>query len=439
MHIASHHFHRLAALHAACLLCAVSSLAFAASDTDAETLNTALRIEAEMTNAVDKATSAFAFVGYGSGIVISPDGYILSNHHVAGERSQWTVRVFGTRKYYVCDLAGTDPVGDLCLLKARTSEKLPYVEFGEIAALKVGQQCFTIGDPFKLADPLDGPPAVSLGTISALHRFQQYYSDAIQTDAAINPGNSGGPLVTLDGKLIGITGQIMVRFGARSNTGIGYSIPVDQIKRFVEPLKAARGGIVYHGRLPNGMAFAQSKLYDERQGIGSEIFADTQKAVVNSVEPGSEAENFHFQAGDTVLSVDNIPVLNQWRLKGIVQSYLEGTQVSIKVLRNDRPVQLQFRLPRMLPFVAAQIPELGLDVDPAVAGNGLHVSRVVASGLAERAGVQPDDVIVMVDGKPPVYRWQFDVLKKPVGSQVSIEIRRSTGTGIVPRTLTMVR
>src|SRR5262249_6779164 len=103
--------------HAAFLLCAASGLAFAATEPDAETLNTALRIEAEMTSAVDKATSAFAFVGYGSGIVISPDGYILSNHHVAGERNQWTVRVYGMRKYYVCELVGTDPVGDLCLLK----------------------------------------------------------------------------------------------------------------------------------------------------------------------------------------------------------------------------------------------------------------------------------------------------------------------------------
>src|ERR1043165_4472415 len=124
-------------------LCIVSLIAlfanplFAATEQETEILNRARAIEAEMTKAVDKASAAFAFVGGGSGIVISPDGYILTNHHVAGERSQWTVRVYGTGKYYVCDIVGTDPVGDLCMLKARGAEHLPFIELRDIGALKV--------------------------------------------------------------------------------------------------------------------------------------------------------------------------------------------------------------------------------------------------------------------------------------------------------------
>ncbi len=405
----------------------LSVSAFAAAESDTEALSMALRVEAELTSVIEKTSNAFAFVGGGSAIVISPDGYILSNHHVAGDRKQWTVRVYGTGKFFVCDLVGTDPVGDLCLLKARGAENLPFVKFGDIAALKVGQQCLTIGDPFKLADPWDGPPSVSLGTISALHRFQQNYCDAIQTDAAINPGNSGGPLVTLDGELIGITGQIMSRFLAKANTGIGYSIPIDQIARFIPALKSAGGTAVYHGTMPEGVLFTQSSI------------DDVQAAVVESVEPASEAEVLDFRKGDKVLRVNDKPVLNFWRLKGIVQSYPEGTQVSFFVARAGKEVEIKFKLPRMpLPPAPAYIEALGIQVVPTRAGDGLLVKIVMPGSVAEKTGLAKDDVILKIGGRQPVSNWQQALLAKRAGDQVPVEIRRATATGTVSRTLTMV-
>ena len=403
-----------------------SSSAQAATEADTDALNMALRVESELTGVIERASNAFAFIGGGSGIVISPDGYILSNHHVAGDRKQWTVRVYGTGKFFVCDLVGTDPVGDLCLLKARGASNLPFVEPGDLSTLKVGQQCLTIGDPFKLADPWDGPPSVSLGTISALHRFQQNYCDAIQTDAAINPGNSGGPLVTLDGKLIGITGQIMSRFLAKANTGIGYSIPIDQIARFIPLLKTAGGKFVYHGTLPDGVVFTQSSI------------DDVQAAVVESVETAGDGEILGFRKGDLVLRVDEKPVLNYWRLRGIIQSYPENTPVTLVISRAGKEVNITFKLPRMpLPPAPAYIEALGIQVVPTRAGDGLLVKIVMPGSVAERTGLIRDDVILKIAGKQPVSNWQDTLLIKHSGDQVPIEIRRATATGNVVRTLTM--
>ena len=427
-----------------CALAFVLSGAFAgAADSPTDTLLMARKVESELVGVVSKASSAFAFVGGGSGVVVSADGYILTNHHVAGDRAQqggtWTSRINGTGKFYVCDVAGTDPVGDLCLLKARDAQNLPFVEFGDMNTVRIGQQCLTIGDPFKLADPLNGPPAVSLGTISLLHRFQQNYSDAIQTDAAINPGNSGGPLVTLDGKLIGITGQIMARFAVAGNTGIGYAIPIDQIERFIPSLKAAKGGVIYHGDLPQGATFTSGA-----NGTGDE----TQTVIVESVESPSEAENWGFRPGDKILEIqhetdaekhtlEHKPVLNFWRLRGIIQSYPEQTVVNILVGRGDRKFPVPVTLPRMpIPPPKYALRNLGMDeVDMARLGDGVQVLKVIPSSAAERAGMQDRDVILKIDGQRPANAWTDLLLNRRPGERFTILVRRGTPTADAKHTL----
>jgi serine protease Do len=331
-------------LAAALLL--IAPCVFAAADEEAAAIATALRAEEELTKTIQKMSAAFVFVGGGSGVVVSPDGFILTNHHVAGDRKQWTVRIYGLGKMVVCDLIGTDPVGDLALLKAREVRDLPHVEFGDIAKVHVGQQVLAVGDPFKLGE-LEGPPSVSLGTVSALHRFQQNYCDAIQTDAAVNPGNSGGPLLTLDGKLIGITGQIMSRFGAKANTGIGYAIPVDQIVRFYPLLKNANGGTVCHGTLPDGLSF--TNRLDE-----------TQAAIVEKVTAGSDAERSGFKVGDRVLAVDGKTVHNYARLTGIVRSYPENAVLEVQVERaatGNQATKERATLKATLPRLQVQPPQ----------------------------------------------------------------------------------
>jgi serine protease Do len=403
-----------------------SPVATAATENDNEVIETARKAEEELTKAIEKCSAAFVFIGGGSGILVSSDGYILTNHHVAGDRKQWTVRVEGTGRLCVCDLVGTDPIGDLALLKARDVHDMPFVEFGNMADVRVGQQVLAVGDPFKLAD-FDGPPSVSIGSVSALHRFQGNYSDAIQTDSAVNPGNSGGPLLTLEGKLIGITGQIMSRFGAKANTGIGYAIPVDQIARFYPLLKEAAGGVVYHGTLPDGLTFSSPSPTDE-----------TQSATIKSVDAGSDAEKAGFRAGDKIVSADDKRVYNYQRLVGIVRSYPENTALDIKVEREGKTETIKLKLPRMqLSGGPAYIGQLGLRIDQSKTGEGLRVAGIDHDGPAEKAGLQVGDFIVRVDGRTAGLDWTDILSNKKLGDPLSIQIRRSGTEGISQKSVTV--
>jgi serine protease Do len=412
-----------------CLLtafCLLPSVCSAATDSDAAVIETARKAEEELTRAIEKSSAAFVFIGGGSGIVVSADGYILTNHHVAGDRKQWVVRIEGTGKLYVCDLIGTDPIGDLALLKARDVRELPFVEFGNMAEVRVGQQVLAVGDPFKLAD-FDGPPSVSIGSVSALHRFQGNYSDAIQTDSAVNPGNSGGPLLTLEGKLIGITGQIMSRFGAKANTGIGYAIPVDQIARFYPLLKDAAGGVVYHGTLPDGLTFSTPSPGDE-----------TQSATVKTVDAGSEAERAGFRTGDRIVSADDKRVYNYQRLMGIVRSYPENSAIEFKLEREGKPESIKLKLPRMqLSGGPAYIGQLGLRIDQSKSGEGLRVAGVDRDGPADKGGLQVGDLIVRVDGRTAGLDWTDILSSKKTGDGLIIQIRRNGPEGISQKSITV--
>jgi len=195
-----------------------------------------------------KVSDAFVFIGGGSAVLISPDGWFLTNHHVGGTMDKGTTVWLSDGRSFRAKLVCTDPVGDLALFKLQdVKEKLPHVEFGDSDALEVGQYVVAVGNPFGLATT-PAPdrrryPSVSLGVVSARHRYQQNYGDCIQTDAAVNPGNSGGPLVTLDGRLVGINGRIATRYMNRVNSGVGFAIAANQVKRFLpEMMEGGLGG-----------------------------------------------------------------------------------------------------------------------------------------------------------------------------------------------------
>jgi len=410
-----------ATLLSLCLICAGLH---AANESEAATRALALRVEDELTRVIERTNAAFVFIGGGSGMLVSADGYILTNHHVAGDRKQWAVRLWGKDQFLLADLVGTDPVGDLALLKMRDGADYPFVSFGDIANVRVGQQVLAVGDPFKLAE-MDGPPSVSFGTVSALHRYQGNYSDAIQTDCAINPGNSGGPMLTLDGKLIGITGQIISRFGAKANTGIAYAIPVDQILRFYPLLKEANGGIVYHGALPDGLTFVNK-------------VDDLQAATVEKVDPNSAGAQCGFQAGDRILSVDGKPVYNYARFIGLTRSYPEQTAVEMSVLRGKATIKLNVKLPRMaLTPVITYVAQLGARIQLGTGAEGIRVTQVDRNSAAEKAGLQAGDIILLIDGKAPTPETQDLLFGKGGGDRIELSIRRSSSGGITQKTLTV--
>ncbi|MHC4914975.1 MAG: trypsin-like peptidase domain-containing protein [Planctomycetota bacterium] len=365
----------------AVLLCAAALPARAAAPTAAEA------VDGDLAAAIKRLVPAYVFVGGGSGVAISPDGYVLTNDHVAGRAKIWKVRQPGG-KVWIADLVGRDPVGDVALLKMRDAKSVPHVELGDSDAVRVGQSVVAIGNPFMLG-MTDDAPTVTTGVVSATNRFQGNYSDAIQTDAPINPGNSGGPLLTLDGKLIGINGRITTRFGTRSNTGIGYAISINQIKRFLPALRTAKGGKVHHGTI-RGLV-----LRPFNPNSGGE-----DKAIVGRVVPGSTAELAGFVPGDRILSVENYPVVNHARFAGVLGTYPSGATVNVRVRRGSDNVDLDVKLDlRPIPGPV----DFGWTFERASTESirkhgGIRLKGVREGGPADKCGLKAGDVLIEFSG-----------------------------------------
>lgn len=308
-----------------------------------DALARACEAEARLQQAIERCQAAFVFVGGGSGVCISSDGYVFTNHHVIQRHTTWNLRVFGVDRHHTADVVGVDPMGDVALLKIRDARDLPFVELAVPTSVRTGQRVLALGDPFKLGDQ-DGPPSVGLGTLCALHRYQNdprtpatsFFADALQTDAAVNPGSSGGPLFDLKGRLLGITGLIMSRFGGKANSGIAYAVPATQLARFLPLLKRANGSAVHHGTLPAGLGLGWER---------TEV-TDTGGAMVESVEARSPAERAGFRAGDRIVKADGEEVTGPYRLTGIVQSRPEETTVSFEIRREAQRVDVTCVLPR---------------------------------------------------------------------------------------------
>ena len=246
-------------------------------------------------------------IGGGSGVVIAESGLMLTIHHVIDSFYRRTLkkrkpadrmmRVRVSDVFRDAYILGTDPRDDITLMQivAQVDEVFLSVPLADSDALQVGQEVFAIGNPFSTMQ-INGDPTVTTGVISLLHWFQQGYSDAIMTDAPINPGNSGGPLLTIDGQLAGINGQIRTKIGNRSNTGIGLAISANQIARFIPLLQEADGGVILHGSL-RGVRFDLAE--DDGLRNGAEVL---------EVIADSAADRAGLLAGDRIVSVAGLPV-----------------------------------------------------------------------------------------------------------------------------------
>ncbi|MDP6112011.1 MAG: trypsin-like peptidase domain-containing protein [Planctomycetota bacterium] len=190
--------------------------------------------------------------GGGSGVLISPEGYALTNYHVTSGAGDEMKCGLPDGKFYDAVIAGIDPSGDISVIKLRGRDDFPSAVLGDSDKLQVGEWTLAMGNPFLLAT--DFTPTVTFGIISGLHRYQYpagkgllEYPDCIQVDASINPGNSGGPLFNMDGEIIGINGRISFEKRVRVNSGFGYAISSNQIKKFLYALKGGR--VVDHATL----------------------------------------------------------------------------------------------------------------------------------------------------------------------------------------------
>lgn len=368
----------------------------------------------------------------GSGFIISPDGYIVTNNHVVAPArpdavvTQITVTL-NDRTEYEAEVVGRDQIADVAVLKITPRQPLPFVRFGDSSRVRVGDWVVAIGNPFSLGG------TVTAGIVSAVHRNINagLYDRYIQTDASINSGNSGGPMFDLNGNVIGINTALISPTGG--NVGIGFAIPAEQIAPIVESLR--RGERVRRGYIGVGL---QDIGPDEAAALGIER---NRGELIRSVTPGGPADRAGVRQGDVVISVAGQPVTPDATLAYLVSQQAIGARIPLEIIRGtqrttvnvavaERPTEEELaRINNITPDPAAT-PDagkteetqstgqrstrsgLGLSVQtltPEMARRlqitdanlrGVVVGSVDPNSDAAQKGFQPGDIIISINQAP---------------------------------------
>jgi len=277
--------------------------------------------------------------GLGSGAIISEDGYILTNDHVAGSADEITVTL-SNGKHYKAKRIGTDLTTDICLLKIDETN-LPYIPLGNSDKILIGEWVIALGNPFGLFDIAD-KPTVTVGVISASGMNlrpvdNRYYIDMIQTDASINQGNSGGPLVNSLGELIGMNTLIWTAQGSSGNVGVGFAIPSNKVKKVIKELK--KNGI-FERNYWTGL-----RIHSIDEGIAKYYkLPDTRGVIITDVIPNSPASVADLQPGDIIRSIEKYTIDNYETLKGVLQNYKTGEIIRIGIIRDDKKLTKTMKL-----------------------------------------------------------------------------------------------
>ncbi len=282
----------------------------------------------------DQFEREYKSAGLGSGVIIDPKGYILTNEHVISEADKIMVRLSDGREAKGT-LTGTDPRSDLAVIKIELPD-LPSAKLGDSDHLKIGQWVVAIGNPF--GHLLESPePTVTTGVISALQRSlprtshrDTDYTDLIQTDAAINPGNSGGPLMDLQGQIVGINVAIFSTSGGYQ--GIGFAIPVNHANRIIGHL--IKGEKVTYGWIGIG-------VQDFNRSLAEYFHLDkTEGVLVSGVMEAGPADKAGINDGDIILSINSVDVKNTSALLRTVGDFPIGKKIDVKVLRDGKSLSL---------------------------------------------------------------------------------------------------
>lgn len=352
----------------------------------------------------------FSQEGLGSGVIVSKDGYILTNNHVVDGADELMVKFHDGREL-AAQVVGRDPASDLAVIKVE-ADNLKPAELGNSNRLRVGEWVLAVGDPFGLND------TITSGIVSAKGRSNVHiaqYEDFIQTDAAINPGNSGGPLVDLDGHVVGINTAIASRNGG--NMGVGFAIPIDMAKTVMQSL-------IGQGHVTRGWLGVGIQALD--QGLAKSFKYDSTKgALVGDVQSGSPADKAGVKQGDIVTSFEGKPVTGPSELRNEVAGTKPGTKTELTVFRDGAERKLTVQVGELNSQVLAAATggremsdELGMTVEnlsPQTAKElgysgdqgGVVVTSVQPDGLAAQAGIQPNDVILSMQDKPVANVAQF--------------------------------
>jgi len=368
--------------------------------------------------------------GVGSGFIVSPDGYIVTNAHVVDGANEVTVRLTDRREF-TAKVIGADKRTDIALIKIDAKGNLPALDLSNPPAPRQGEWVVAIGSPFGFEN------SISAGIVSGVHRALPggQMTPFIQTDVAVNPGNSGGPLLNAAGQVVGVNSQIYSRSGGYM--GLSFAIPADVAANVAQQLKTH--GKVTHGRLGIGIQGLNQALAQ------SFNLPDSDGALVGSVEKDSPADKAGFKTGDVIRKVDNVAITDSTDVTSRIGNMAPGTKVNVEVWREGKPVTLTATIGTFddTEKVASADKstqdkgKLGVAVRPLtqdekaeIGHDGLVVEN--ATGPAARAGIQAGDVIVSV-GAAKVS--SLEELKRQVdraGGHVALLIERNGQKLFVP-------
>jgi S1-C subfamily serine protease len=317
------------------VLFSLLALFFCRSALAAEPDEAVLKAEAARVATVAKATPTVVCIfahegqGGGSGVLISPEGYALTNFHVTREAGTGMKCGLADGKLYDAVIVGVDPTGDLAMIQLLGRDNFPAAELGDSDLLQAGDWCFTAGNPFLLAT--DFHPSIAYGIISGTHRYQYpdgtllEYADCLQVDAAINPGNSGGPLFNSQGQLIGINGRGSFEKRGRVNVGVGYAISGNQLHNFIGWLKSGR--IVDHATLGATVSTA-----------------DDGRVTVSDILENSDAYRRGLRIDDEIVRFAGRDIRSANSFKNILGIFPKGWRVPLTYRRDGQTYDTMVRL-----------------------------------------------------------------------------------------------
>ena len=373
-------------------------------------------------------------VGLGSGVIVSKDGYIITNNHVVDAADEITVTLHDGKTELKAKKIGSDPGSDIAVIKIEAKDLKP-ITFTDSDKIKPGDIVLAIGNPFALRE------TVTKGIISAVGRNQtglSEFGNFIQTDASINPGNSGGALVDSLGRLVGINSAIFSQSGG--NMGIGFAVPSNQARSVME-------SIIKYGKVQRGFLGIQMQEMDER--LAKEFKApDKDGILVSEVVPGGGAEKAGVKSGDVVTELNGKRTDDIAAFRNTVANMMPGTKVELKIFRNGKPQTLSVTLverpgsgvalgkPGSPSPAPAKVPDVldGVTVADLNAElrkrfsigedvKGALVTQVSPDSACADAEVRPGDVIVDIDGKKVANADEAVKLSEEVKTKSSVRLR----------------
>jgi Do/DeqQ family serine protease len=378
--------------------------------------------------------------GLGSGVIITKDGYILTNHHVIDGAEEIRVELTNNRGYDA-KLIGDDPRSDLAVLKINAND-LPMLTLGDSDRVRVGDVALAVGNPLGIGQ------TVTAGIISAKGRSTGLsdgsFESFLQTDAPINQGNSGGALVSTAGELVGINSQIVSPTGG--NIGIGFAIPANMARSVAEQL--IKSGKVRRGYLGVGV---QPITSDMAANLG---LKEVRGVIVSNVEQGSPAERAGLKQGDVITVINGTQIEDGNSLRNVIASAGPGADVTITILRDGHEQQLRAKLDELANQTAAppanepgegqtdedrlgwtvtpMTPDLAARLGLGRGAQGLVIMGVNPAGAAAQAGLQPGDVIEQVNRQAVRSEEDLKSALSRAGSQpLLVLIRRGGGSAFV--------